>query len=191
MRAVRCALNGNCRLFLAWVGLNENQGQCLNFCLFVPEQASDAHHQAWQRAWDRFVAETKPIENEPDYFKAHGQDLQLGYTNYRFADQQAQVFAEKRRNDGQVQLVIVPLTTEASFAAATFQEGRLATQWNHGAPVFKVGGQWNIRKGNSTTTLESVVSVLIQEVDEFSVNNEEAQDKGWQLIQPVKETEVG
>lgn len=166
------------KLFLAHVGLNEPDYRwTLLFNLVYPEK--EGHPTADdQDFWNNFINKTKQIP-EYDFFKAHGQDLQPGYTLLTVGENKFKITAEKRQSDGKVQVVIFPLSTDLEFEFDSMHECLFGFQWDQGKPSVKICGKILKKEGDNKEVIEidQLVSILLQTVPEFSVDKEEMKSR--------------
>lgn len=162
---------------MAWVGLNDPEsGFTLMFNLVYPEKESHPNKNA-RELWTTFLGGTKQL-SEPDFFKAHGQDMQPGYTLVTVADAKFKMIAEKRERDGKLQLVVIPSSDKSKFEFLHMQEGQLGSQWKYGEPLLKVKANFEINDGNFKSIISNhMSSVLIKTVPEFSHNIEQAKER--------------
>jgi hypothetical protein len=162
-----------------FVGLNDQSGAILMFVLLHPKPHS-APSKNDIALWHQFIRNTKPLE-APALFRAVGQDLQPGYTVVKTMRAKLKMTAEKRQRDGMVQVVVIR-EPGVSFECQQISEGHLGSEWNLGAPLLKVDGIITYKIGNSTDVIHQVTSILVDTVQEFSVDIESMKDRGDLLI---------
>lgn len=170
----------NQTMLTAWAGLNDPEtGLMLMFNLVYADLEKGPNEQELA-LWDNFIQNTRQLTGH-DYIRATGQDLQPGYTVARVGRGKFKITAEERERDGQIQIVVVPISPNIHFDANKLETCRLGTEWNCGAPLVKVYGLVIHQMGNSADITNYVASILPETVQEFSVKPEEAKAKGYAL----------
>lgn len=170
--AVRAKMEKD-KIFSAWVGLNDQEaGWTLLFNLVYPKKAGHPNKDD-QNLWDNFIRKTKQLP-EPDFFKAHGQDMRPGLTLVDIGGAKLLMVAEKRENDGKVQVMVVPASSDVEFEYLKMEECLLGSEWNLGAPIVKVFGKLINNKLRFISG--EVITVLLVTVPEFT-NMDEAKNK--------------
>ena len=166
----------------AYVGLNDSQGgQTLMFHLVPPTDRPLSKKD--KKFWNHFLKNTRPLSDQ-ELFLADGHDLQPGYTILDIGPLRFTLTAEKRMADGMVQLVVVPGELGSSFELQDMRECLMGANWHFGKPLLKVMGSF---EGKSEEfggfTFNNIVSILIDEVEEFSVQpNTLAADSPYQVF---------
>ncbi len=156
---------GGMEVHIAWVGLNSPQGMTMQMCLFLPKSKNGACP-----VWKTLLRKTKAL-SEAEFFRAMGMDMQDGYTLYRSGPASVKVTAEKRISDNLLAVKIEPTSDNTTFTINEVDEGFMASDWKFGHPCTKVFGVMN---GNDNLIVDSVVTVLTKEVENFSFDlNEE------------------
>lgn len=154
-------------LFFACVGLNDKKGgHVLIFNLVYPENKQLSSED--KQLWDRLIMDTKGLTNG-DFFRANGQDLQPGYTIVKRANVKLKMTAEKRKRDGAIQVVMVPLTPTTEFLFQDMEIGSMNAEWNFGKPMVGVLGTL---QDKTLISLGYVVTIFLEEVEDFSVNKD-------------------
>lgn len=155
-------------LFLAWVGLNDPEGgHTLAFHLVPPTHRALSKKD--RQLWSHFLKNTRALE-EQELFLANGHDLQMGYTVVDLGPLRFTLTAEKRLADGMVQLVVIPEKSSDSFRFVDMRECMMGANWNIGKPLLKVCGTFEGEsKECGKFSFGEIVSILIEEVQEFSV----------------------
>ena len=161
---------------LAYIGLNCPDGWVMVASLVHPDREGHPNKQD-EQLWDDFIKNTKAL-SEPDFFIVHGQDLQPGYTILEHVGFKMTVVAEKRKNDNQLQIVLLPHPPGVSYTFDHLEEVLMGAQWNYGAPLVKLFGTLNLshNEGWSVHT-DEVISVLVKDVDEFSLKKKDVEKK--------------
>lgn len=172
-------------VFMAWVGLNDPEaGWTLLFNLVYPDK-KDHPNQEDQLLWNNFITKTTKLKDN-DYFKARGQDLQEGYTLVSIGPEKLKIIAEKRQNDGMIQVVIIPEnSTEVEFHYVDMMECLMGGQWKYKEPMVKVYAEIVIKKKNFEFTTHYVTSILYKTVSEFSFKKED--EKNLLIFQKISE----
>ena len=80
-------------IYLAYVGLNEQNGTVLLFNLIIPKTPNGK--DLAMKLWETFINETTELP-EPLLLKATGQEMHLGYTIVDVVERKIRVIAEKR-----------------------------------------------------------------------------------------------
>lgn len=152
---------------LAWVGLNEfESGTTLLFGLEVPDEPGRPN-KADKQFWENFLLNTKQLTGK-DLYRAHGFDMQPGYTIFSFDKRKLKFSAEKRERDNAIQVVIQPLTPHTEFEYQSMSEGLHGGEWKWKEPLVKVNGVFTINDDHFKFTKPGVMSIFIQNVNEFS-----------------------
>lgn len=157
------SFDGDEKVRMAYVGLNDEGGAVLLFHLIIPKKPT-AQASAI-KLWDEFLQKTKELP-EPLFFKAQGQEMHPGYTIVNIVGREIKVTAEKRKSDQKIQFTVIPQDQTIEFKFGKAFTTTMGANWHHHEPLVKIEGAYIIDKGwvhYSTTT-----SVLIKEVDEFS-----------------------
>lgn len=167
--------------FLAWVGLNDpTGGHTLTFQLVLPTHRTITKKD--RQLWNHFLKNTRALE-EQELFLANGYDLQMGYTVAYMGPLQFTLTAEKRIADGRVQLVVIPEKSSDSFRFIDMRECVMGANWNFGKPLLQVSGTF---EGESEElgrfTFDTVVSILIEQVKEFSVQADQLEKNSPYLV---------
>lgn len=154
---------------VAWIGLNDQSAAALCVNLSYPGSSGVASKEAIQ-LWDAFINNTKQLSH-PEFFSALGQDLQLGYTIVDVVSDTATFVAEKRKRDNEIQLVVIPNGPDIKYTFEAMDEGLMGSQWNYKALLLKTyGNLTQTKNGARFNWLESVTSILLKSVDEFSIS---------------------
>lgn len=158
-------------LLMAWVGLNDyNGGQTLVFSLVYPKKKGRPDKNDFE-LWNNFLSKTTPL-TEHDFFVAHGQDLQPGYTIVRKGNAKLKVTAEKRQRDGILQVVVQPLSPNITFTYQDMDECLMGEGWKFGEPLVKVYGTIINTDKSSQLVCNHVTSIFVESVKEFSVDKD-------------------
>lgn len=164
---------------IAWIGLNDPSGWTLMANMIYPPKGKlKAKDLA---LWKNFLEKTTQLP-ERDMILASGQDLQQDHTLVSLAGMKFKVRAEKRLSDGCLQIVVTRLSSIGEFVYKDMFEARLGTQWMHGAPIVKVSASLSATEGNCTNHIDYVVTALIKEVQEFTVNASDAEHPKDQFV---------
>jgi len=177
------AFHGNIKkkqLFIGWAGLNAADGWTLLFEMLVPEQKKRPNTEDI-RLWQTFLEKTKQLP-EPQFFKAHGQDLQPGFTIVNIEGSKLRISAEKRKSDNKFKITVLPLTDDVEFQCREAGEGLMAANWKKGEPLAKVWGTVIKTDGNYQLSDSLTVSILLKLVDEFTVTPEEQKPNSKALV---------
>lgn len=159
------------RLTMAWVGLNDSSGHVLSFQLIPPgfEQGAVLDDSP---LWNNFIYSTKGLQGN-SFLKANGQDLQPGCTIFNvWGEKLLKAVAEKRGSEGSIQIVITPLNDNVEFKYSNLRIEDVELKGNVAASLAKIYGMLE-QKGNGTLFMETVIYVLIKNVEEFSINGDE------------------
>ena len=168
--------------YIAWVGLNNMEsGWTLIFNLVYPDKRVNPNEED-RALWENLLKKTTQLNNR-DYFKAHGQDLHEGYTLVNVAGAKLKMIAEKRENDGQLQVVVIPETPNTEFNYFDMTECLMIAEWRHGDPMIKVHGEVVISEGCCTNVINQYISIFFNTVSEFSLKKEEVNDKNYLFFQ--------
>lgn len=175
VRAIQTEIEGH-KLAMAWVGLNDPEsGWVLMFNLVYPNKEGRPNKEDL-KLWDDFISKTEPLSGR-DFIKAHGQDLQDGYTILNVGGVKLKLTAEKRKKDNLMQVVVIPESSNTKFNYRDMDEGLMGLDWRQGEPLLKVYGEIESVDGNATNIINYTVSIFYKSVDEFSVNKEDAKDQ--------------
>ena len=161
-------------MYLAWIGLCDPDGWVLLLDLYCPANGTGRPSEKDVAFWDTFLNETRQLE-ERDCVLVNGQDMQLGYTLVKFPGGnnewiRVKASAEKRIKDGCIQVVMKPISSNVIFEYTSMSEGRSGLEWIRGAPMVKVKGSYVQKHADGQQHIQCVTSILLKEVDEFSVN---------------------
>jgi len=159
------------KLFIGWVGLNAEKGWTLLFEMLVPENKNRPNTDDI-KLWKTFLEETKQLP-EPQFFKAHGQDLQPGFTIVTVDGSKLRVTAEERKSDNKLKITVLPLNDDVEFQFKEAGVGLMAANWKKGEPLAKVWGTVIKTDGNCQIIDDLTVSILLKLVDEFTITPEE------------------
>lgn len=155
------------KLHTAWVGLNDrSSGGTLLFGLEVPE-IRKIPNEVDMKLWDNFIQNTKPLTGY-DLYRAHGHDMQTGYTIYTFAERKIKAIAEKRESDKAVQVIVQPLSPNTTFECEEMDEGLHGGEWRHMDPLVKLHGAAIIDDDGWGVHDQCVISIFPQTVKEFT-----------------------
>lgn len=163
---VRYILEGRLN-FTAWVGLNDSEaGWTLMFDLVYPNKKGHPNKEDHQ-LWESLLTKTTQLQGG-DYFKAHGQDLQEGYTLVNIGGAKLKMIAEKRQSDGTLQVVVIPENPSVEFYYADMMECVMGATWKQGEPMVKVYGEVVLNDKNLKVTTDCVTSIFFKTVPDFS-----------------------
>lgn len=168
VKAIQGEINKE-NLYICMVGLNTPEGWTLKFQLIFPSTFGIASKNDLQ-LWQNFISNTKQL-SEQDFLKAHGQDLQDGFSLINCNGSTMKVIAEKRNCDNKILVIVIP-SDGIEFELHKITDGLLGTEWNYGKSLVKVHGNIMVTKGNSTTVINQVSNVLLKTVSEYSVDVE-------------------
>lgn len=169
-------------VFIAWVGLNDPEGGwTLMFNLVYPDKKGHPNKKDRQ-LWESLLMKTTQLK-DGDYFKACGQDLQEGYTLVNHGGAKLKMFAEKRQSDGSLQVVVIPEDSDVEFHYIDMMECLMGAKWKCGEPMVKVYGKIILNKENFKSIINSVTSIFIKNVSEFSFKKED----GHLIFQKISE----
>lgn len=161
--------------YVAWVGLNERTvGWTLLFNLVYPNEAGHPNKND-NELWENLLHKTTQLE-ERDFIRMQGQDMQEGYTLFNFAGAKLKMIAEKREEDGKIQVVVIPENSNIEYKYIDMMESHMFTKWKCGEPLVKVASEIIVKNGNVTNNINYVLSVLYKTVKEFSYTKEEGQN---------------
>lgn len=170
-------------IFAAQVGLNHPDGHALVFMMATPLNAPEKNIQQWQRAWDRFITETKVLDDQNLIIRAGGISIEKDYTQIEVAGRKAKFFAEARQRDGKIQVVFVTESPEIKFNFKPEQGKQSAVTMGQnlfkGQSIVKIDGQFIFYDGESKEVHSSEIFVPVDVVEEFSTNQAEADLRGW------------
>lgn len=164
---------GEEKAFLAWMGLNSPNGYALMFGLTYPMEKGHPNEEDLS-LWNRFLEETT-ILPPYEFFKAHGQDLQEGYTIVTLNGTEQKIVAEKRNRDGLLRIVAMPHKGDSKLSIKRVDQCLMGSEWKYGEPLAKVKGTLTAKNPNlyGTVVLDTTMSILIRPVDEFSIPDNE------------------
>lgn len=157
--------------FAAWVGLNDPEsGWTLVFDLVYPDKKGHPTKKDRQ-LWESLLRETTQLQDGA-YFKACGQDLQEGYTLVNVGGAKLKMLAEKRQNDGTLQVVVIPENSNVEFHYVDMMECAMGAKWKLGEPLVKVYGEIVFNDKNLKSNIQYVTSIFFKTVSEFSLEND-------------------
>jgi hypothetical protein len=169
--AARMKLEGRLVL-MAWVGLNDRgAGWTLMFNLVYPDKAGHPDNEDLA-LWTGFLEKTKQL-SDGEYFKARGLDMQEGYTLVTAGHAKLKMIAEKRKRDGELQVVVIPESSDVEFHYSNMDECFMGAKWKYGEPIVKVYGTIVFKRDNFKSINEYVTTIFFKEVSEFSFEEEE------------------
>ncbi|NGX36946.1 MAG: hypothetical protein K1000chlam2_00092 [Chlamydiae bacterium] len=151
------------KVHCAWVGLNTD-GTTLQFHLVIPENKGLEKEAVV--LWNRFLKETQELP-EPLLFKAHGQEMHIGYTIVDICGHKAKVIAEKRKSDQKLQYAVIPLDSNLKFKFEDALSTNMQAKWHANEPLLKLTGTFTI-EDNRNISWEQTTSILIKETDKFT-----------------------
>lgn len=164
--AVRGIVEGHL-YFSAWAGLNDPEsGWTLEFDLVYPDKKGHPNKKDRQ-LWESLLTKTTPLK-DGDYFKALGQDLQEGYTDVNVGGAKLKMLAEKRQNDGTLQVVVIPESSNIEFHYVDMMECAMGAKWKQGEPMVKVYGEIVVNDKNVKSIIKYVTSIFFKTVPDFS-----------------------
>jgi hypothetical protein len=171
VHAIRTRMKGKL-IFTAWVGLNDPEaGWTLMFNLVYPDTKGRPNTEDRQ-LWENFITKTTQLK-DGDYFKACGQDLQEGYTLVNVGGVKLKMIAEKRQNDGTIQVVVIPESSDVEFRYLDMEECRIGAKWKYGEPMVKVYGEIVVNNKKFHSIINSVTSIFFKNVPDFTIKNKE------------------
>ncbi len=156
-------------VLLAIVGLNVPGGQSLLFQLLYPTENGSPSIEALE-FWENFLKNTTPL-SEQDMIKAHGFDMQDGYTIVSVNGTKLKFTAEKRRKDEKLRITVLPLEGKVTFKKDEVITAFMGLQWKYGEPIAKAYGTItaeNAKLHGTEVLLEHATTIFIRDVDEFS-----------------------
>lgn len=151
---------------VALVALNGDEGWTLMFSPVYPE-GEGRPNEADMAFWNDFIANTRPL-NEKEALRLRGQDLHEGYTLVDSAGAKMKVIAEKREDDGVIQVGVIPKNSKVDFKYLGMSDGIKG-----GTPFVKVHGQILQKKKNFKYAADFTTSVFVKSVKEFSFKKDE------------------
>ncbi|CDZ79623.1 hypothetical protein BN1013_00118 [Candidatus Rubidus massiliensis] len=164
---------GNHAVTTGWIGLNDPEGLVLLCNLVCPSLDKEPSKEDL-KLWNAFLNESTPLVDS-EKFKAIGQNLKPGYTLLNLEGSRAKMTAEKRKSDGKIQVVLIPISKDINFQLNEIQECLLGSNWNFMAPLCKVYGKFTkTESAKCKVIIPYVTSILLDEVEDFSISKEEA-----------------
>jgi hypothetical protein len=154
------------KVYIAWIGLDHG-GQVLCTRPIYPRKHTPSAKDL--KMWSEFLKKTKPLE-EPELYKAHGQDLREGLTLVNVYGSVLRVSAEKRTGDGKIQVVIKPEADQISCKCLDVVQLLMEVDWHFSEPILKIQSEIHVSSDANIIT-HKILTVLLKEVVEFS-NNE-------------------
>ena len=162
----------NRTMVMAWVGQNcLDSRSVLMFNLVYPENQNHPSEKDLL-LWNNFINKTELL-TDGEYFKAHGQDLQPGYTIVTEPGGKLTIHAEKREKDGEIQIVVIPESQNVKFHYARMEEVRMGAQWKYGEPLLKVYGTIETYGVYGFVVNDQVTSIFLKNVSDFSLGDDE------------------
>jgi len=146
----------------AWVGLNSPNGWVV-FVRLIP--SSNQHED--ELLWHDFVTNTSQL-SERDLIRAHGMEMHEGYTLYSRVSEGIIFFAEKRASDNTLAVMVKPGASHIEMTISGVHEGYMGTTWKNGEPCTKIVGSITEKHEKGQNIIDTVITVLTKEVDEFS-----------------------
>lgn len=162
-------------LFVAWVGLND-PGDWTMKCQLVYPTSRYKPTISDVKLWENFLSKTEQLTGKL-YMKAHGQNMEEGYTVVDLGKAKLKVEAERRKSDNKLQLAMIPLEENVSFEFHEASQG----SWEN-EPIVKVQGTLTKREGQSTLIIDHHILVLVKEVQEFSINKEAVDSNAHMIV---------
>jgi hypothetical protein len=166
--------------YQAFVGLNDPEGTTLKFELVYPSKRKKPSKKDI-KLWEKFLINSKQL-SEPLFFKAHGQDIQEGYTIVNTVGIKYKLIAEQRESDNKLQIVIIPIGGKFDYKLFKAETGLMGAKWHYGEPLVKVYGTLTMEDGNAVVIMDQCISVLMKKVKEFSHNRATAKLSNHQII---------
>lgn len=158
-------------LFIAWVGVNNPVSKAVVMFNLVYPNTPSHPDDSDVALWDNFLSGTKQL-SEPDFFKAHGLDMQPGYTITNSGGAKLIMNAESRKKDGRIQLVVKPLSENTKFTYEDMEKGLKGNEWKKGEPMLIVYGTTLKQDKNYSISNDQSIPIFIQSVEEFSVDKD-------------------
>src|SRR4029078_12055747 len=93
--------------------------------------------------WSEFLKKTKPLRGDA-FYKAHGQDLRKGLTLVNVYGSVLKIFAEKRKRDGRIQVIIKPVDDRISCKCLDAAEMVMGEIWHFSEPVIKISSEIHV-----------------------------------------------
>lgn len=150
-------------VMVALIGLNSPAGYVISVTLIT---TGDVKHS--KKIWDDFLHNTRPL-TEQERFIAKGMDMRDGYTIYKEGGAKLKAIAEKRTSDRKLAVKVEAKTSATSFQILDIQEGSMDSIWKRGEPCVRIFGRLTERsKSYGTIITDSVITVLVKNVDRFS-----------------------
>ncbi|GAB4225984.1 MAG: hypothetical protein Tsb0021_01460 [Chlamydiales bacterium] len=169
--AIQTQMEGK-SVFVAWVGLNDPEsGWTLMFNLVYPNKEGHPNKED-RELWENLITKTTQLK-DADFFKAHGQDLQDGYTLVNMGGAKFKMIAEKRETDGTLQVVVIPLSSGFEYDYTDMMECAMGADWKYGEPMVKVYGEIAVNNENFESHTYSVASIFYKTVPDFSFKSDE------------------
>lgn len=168
--------------YFALVGLNSPGQDVLFFELIYPDEKPS--EEAIQ-LWENFLYKTKGLSIQ-DMLRAHGQDLQMGYTLTNVNGTQLKFIAEQRMKDDRLRIVVIPLAGNVQFKLDDVATGLMGLQWHYGEPLAKVKGTITAKNESlyGTVIQDQTTSILILPVQEYNLSEQEVKNqKGFILYE--------
>lgn len=157
------------RVFIAWVGLNNDSNQTMIFQMIYPADHFNPSDED-KDLWRQFLITSKeaPQKEEKEPIKpveqpkaiVPEQEMQQGYTMVNFGGSKMKVVAEQREEDDKLLIVIVPLADDINFKLEKAEKDK-------GEPTAKVIG--TLTKENSKQDIDAIL-VIVKKVPEFSLD---------------------
>jgi len=151
-----------------WIGLNNPEGAVMTVSIMhSPEKKEEM-----MKFWDRFIEFTRPL-SERESFIAMGMDMRDGYTIWSTGTASLKVTAEKRKSDGKYAILVEPISSSTTFQLQDVMGALMGSRWKHKEPCVKVVGNVIEVNGNMTNHIDTTITVLVKDVEEFSFNPDE------------------
>ncbi len=160
--------NGH-ELILAYAGFDTpGVGITLTFHLVKPEKQKK-YTKEQLALWKNFIDNTKQLAGI-DLLRFTGKNLQEGYSIVDCFGEKIKITGEKRKRDGKLQIVVISTIPNLHYSFISMEEGKLDPQWKEERPIIKAHA--NITFPPSVY-IQEATSILIDHVEEFSVNPNE------------------
>ncbi|MCH9625630.1 MAG: hypothetical protein S4CHLAM123_08060 [Chlamydiales bacterium] len=163
-------------VYTAWVGFNDPNETTLIFNLVYPKNKPSKQDLNF---WRTFLKKTTQLP-EQQLYAVLGQELQQGLTiatcNAAWNTAKIKAVAERRREDGKLQIALIPISNNLEIQCTEFEKGFKGGEWEMGKPLVKLYCQVieNVNK-NYTNHFSKVISILEKEVEDFSFSIEDCE----------------
>lgn len=168
------------KMRMVWIG-NPVDEHVLCLMFRYPSGSPEKEREA-EQIWEDFLHQTKELQGG-DYFRALGHDMQMGSTVRHTGPLKIKVSVELRSKDNQLLYVVEPLSEGTTYQLREAVLTRMTTPWHFGHSILKVSGRGILEAEGHHVVFDEVISVLVKEVEQFSMNLQHLRQRKEVVVQ--------